>query len=196
MLAGLTSRWTSPARWAASRASATWAARPAACHGSSGVGSSSRCAQRLARHQLHHDGLDAGVRAGVVDRHDRRGGRGGRRRRPPGGTGRRSCRRRRGGGGAASPRPGGAAPRRVPSHTWAMPPDGDQLLEAVAAAEQPPGLDERARAGAAVTGVPRGGVGIDTARRGYPARRGRARSGDGSGRPGDADDPRARRGCR
>ena len=41
-LAGLMSRCTRPARWAASSASATCAASPAACHGSIGVGSSMR----------------------------------------------------------------------------------------------------------------------------------------------------------
>ena len=69
-LAGLMSRWTRPARWAASSASATWAARPAACHGSIGAGSSMRSRQRAARDQLHHDRLGAGLRARVVDRDD------------------------------------------------------------------------------------------------------------------------------
>ena len=83
MLAGLTSRWTRPARWAASSASATCGADvddlPA--------GHAARRRRAAARSvvpvdQLHHDGLDAVVGAGVVDRHDRRVVRAGRRPRP------------------------------------------------------------------------------------------------------------------
>ena len=69
-LAGFTSRCTSPARWAASSASATCAASPAACHGSIGVGVVEAIAQRAALDQLHHDRLDPVVGAGVVDRDD------------------------------------------------------------------------------------------------------------------------------
>ena len=105
--------------------------RPAT--GRSGVGSSSRCAQRLARARAP----SRWPRCPPPSRCRRwtrsRGGRAGRRPPPPGGTGRRSCRRRPGGGGAASPRPGGAAPRRCPATPGPCRPDATSSLEPVAA---------------------------------------------------------------
>src|SRR5829696_4210921 len=52
-LPGLTSRWTTPARWAASRASATAATTRAASAGSIGTGAGDPLGQALALQQLH-----------------------------------------------------------------------------------------------------------------------------------------------
>ena len=144
-LAGLMSRWTSPARWAASRASATWAASPAACHGSIGAGSSRRSRRVRPGHQLHHDRLGAVLGAGVVDRDDARVG-------------------EPGGGDRLLPEPGDEAAvggqvrvEQLHRHLAAQdlvgaPPHlghaarGEQLLEPVAAGQQPARLrDARGR---------------------------------------------------
>ena len=103
---------------------------------------------------------------------------------------RRSTRSPGGRGGPRPPPPGGSAATKLPSaarcgwssltatlrrstssvpcHTWAIPPDATSSSSRYRSASSRPASTMRARAGAAVTGVPRGGVGVDTARRGYP----------------------------
>ena len=69
MLCGLTSRWTIPAAWAESRASATWARRSIASSGSSGAGGDPPL-QVAAADQPHRDDQLAVLLAGVVDGDD------------------------------------------------------------------------------------------------------------------------------